>query len=109
VAFKLTKEELAGKSSLLEQLAKAKHTLELAVGDYNNELRALDEWANSVVERLEEEAGAKSESWQEGDKAEQVRSFITKFTDLDLSDLDITDDLKHGEAVEEIPDQPEEA
>lgn len=131
MAFKLTKEELAtladltGKASEKEQafakaLKDADEAISNAVANLNDareELNAVIEAANefreNVVARLREEYDAKSEKWQEGEKAEEINSFIEQWdsgahdelNEIPTPELELEEVTLH-EVLEGLPEEP---
>jgi len=94
MAFKLSKQQVAERNRLVDELHQQgktlnaaivaynaavgplSKTLDKAVEDYNDILERARTLASTVADAAQEEFDKKSEKWQEGDKGNRMRSWI---------------------------------
>jgi capsule polysaccharide export protein KpsE/RkpR len=107
MAFKLTKEEKTRRDQLVRDLGSLICQIEDEVNNYNAEVEKLRTYVEPVVKRynalaaeaegfredivgrLDVEYDDKSEKWQDGDRGQEVRSWIDEWENLDLSEIEV--------------------
>jgi hypothetical protein len=113
--FKLSREQLAKRHALADELREKARALNIAIAvfnqgveplaqtlgeaqdAYNATLEATRSLANSIAEPAQAAFDAKSQRWQDGDKGSQVGSWIEQW-EMNLDDID----LERPEPLEEI-------
>jgi hypothetical protein len=131
MTFKLSRDEIKTKATLVDEIRTAYKDLEDQVADFNTEMevqkaivenklseynKTLDDaraFVSEIESRITDEVDEQSEKWAESDKAEAVSEWRDKFQEIDLDDLALSlpdgidlDDPDHGTELEELPEEP---
>lgn len=127
MAFSLTKEELATRTTHIDKLRALATDIETAIktadtaieaaleavqariNDYNAALAEAEPFVEGVAERLEAEYDEKSEKWQDSEKGQDARALVdewqggdwTALSDLAALEIDV-DDRNHADALENL-------
>jgi chromosome segregation ATPase len=122
MAFKLTKDQLAEQTGLTEKLEaavsvvnerlaslrdlidNAKGEIEDAVSSYNEIVRGASEFARDIAAEMEEEYEDRSERWQESEKGQLARAFVSEWEGFGIDEIDIDDLLPSTDDIEDIED-----
>jgi hypothetical protein len=132
MAFALTKREQTDRDAAVARLQTAQASMEdargvaeaaieLAIAAYNDEIAlynaALEDAAmfrDDLVSRLEDEFDSRSETWRNGDKGDDARTFLDDWRGLEFVELDLhpditvnDDEAEHAEALEQAPTRME--
>lgn len=129
--FKLTKEELATRAALVQDLTEAANRLDVAVSeynkmvdehrpdvekilsDYNNILSRAEEFCSGIAGTAETDMGDKSEKWMESEKGEAAQEYVNAWEGITLDEITIDwpDELVVGELghATELDELPQEA
>lgn len=127
MAFKLTKAEKTQRGELVAQMLEKRDLLSAAVDvlnatldedrgrvqaclqDYNSALWDAREFAQDIGQRHGDEAGEKSEQWQESDRGQEVVAWTEEWSNALQDDFEVEmpddmtlDDMDHAETLEDL-------
>jgi uncharacterized protein YoxC len=105
MAFKLSSQELKTREELLETLKSLQEDVNSAITEFNSKLEDVQEFVDSVKDRLQNEFDEKSETWQEGDKGSEAQNFISEFENIELIELEV--DSTCVDNFENLPTEPQ--
>jgi hypothetical protein len=121
MAFKLTRAEEARREALLEKMTQARDTLDEvtsaqlgviedayavineAFSPYNEVVEEIRGFVEDIASERESEFDDKSERWQESDRGEAARDWISQWQDAADCDIDVLHELTVEVPVIEIP------
>lgn len=129
MAFKLTKAQIAERSTIVHRLEEqadrvrnavieANEVIEQAVATVNAEIEAYNEalaearqFTSIVAQQAQDEIAEKSERWQESRRGEAAISWASDWEDVDLSDVELASvdpveepEIDHAILLDELPD-----
>jgi hypothetical protein len=107
MAFKLTKDEAARKTHIMEALAEARAEIEAAGDRYNEVLEQARAFAQEVAEDRRADWDLKSERWQEGDKGQAADAWISEWENFDSEEA-AEPDMDGAADLDNLPDCAED-
>lgn len=89
--------------------------LNALVDQYNETLSEARGFIEDLANTMDDYASERSEKWQEGDAGSAYSSWQQEYESIDLDDvehfepdLDLGEDFDHADAIEQLPERPEE-
>lgn len=90
VSYLRTKSEIV--HDRVQEANEAIQRLNEAIQDYNATICDANEWAQQIVNQMEDFKDAKSEKWQDSDTGQQYDSWLQSWAD-NLNEVDEVDDI----------------
>jgi outer membrane protein TolC len=102
MAFRLTKDQLRQKETLLATLRPAEQALDDAVTAYNQAIEQAKAWVQETTDTIRREYDSKSERWQEGHAGLTVSEWLDAWDDVDADPVELPDSV--ADAIENLSD-----
>jgi hypothetical protein len=104
MAFRLTKDQLRQKQTLLTTLREAERAFEGAVTAYNGSVERAKEWVQKTADGIRSEYDSKSERWQDNRRGQAVSVWLDEWDNIDADLVELPESV--ASAIEDLSDQP---
>jgi chromosome segregation ATPase len=83
-----------------------------AIQGYNEVVKEVSEWRDSITSQMEDYASERSEKWEDSDAGSSYSDWKTEWENLDTEEVELLDEIDLAEAslaeeLNELPEEPE--